>query len=285
MEPDPQLIAELFDLPGAGTGDVVSVYREREGKTREQSQDYGRRCMGEGDYQGAILHFRRALEQTTEDRHEALLELGAAYESAGMSPQAYKQYKEAAKLRETGEIARGLGELLQSYGKNTEAVRELRRAIEIEPGNAYNHFRLAEQLRKMGHNKLALEAVAGAVATAADDPFYHYWTGDLLLHMGRFEDATRAFAAAAELSPGDDRLFQLSGVALWGAGKRAEAIRAVRLASDLNAEDRTNYGLLYVFLRLDGQLDEAKQEAKRAGEMDAFDREVLDRYLHVLGIG
>ena len=285
MEPDPQLVAELFDLPGAGGREVVSVYREREGKTREQSQDYGRRCMAEGDYQGAILHFRRALEQASGDKHEALLELGAAYESAGMAPQAYKQYKEAAKIRETGEIVRGISELLQSYGKHTDAVRELRHATEIEPGNAYNHFRLAEQLRKMGHNRLALEAIAGAIAHAADDAFYHYWMGDLLLQMQRFEEATKSFAAAAELSPGDDRLFQLSGVALWGAGKQAEAIRAVRLASDLDAEDRVNYGLLYVFFRLSGQETEAQQESKKAGEMDAYDREVLARYTHLLGLG
>lgn len=284
METDPQLLAELFDLPGAGGAEVISPYRSKVGATREESQDYGRRCMAEGDYQGAIAHFRRSLAQCEGDKHEALLELGAAYESAGMSPQAYKQYKEAARIRDTGELARGIGALLQSYGKNTDALQALKHATEIEPGNAYNHFRLAELLRKMGHPTMALEAVAAAVSCAADDAFYHYWMGDLLLHMGRFEEAVRAFGAAEELSPGDDRLFQLSGVALWGAGKRAEAIRSVRLASDLNAEDRVNYGLLQVFLALNGQELESQQESKKAGEMDPFDRETIARYLSLLGI-
>jgi tetratricopeptide (TPR) repeat protein len=284
MQNEPQLIRELFDLPGAGAAKVVSQYRSRVGKTREESQEIGRLCMSEDDYDGAILHFRRALEQAVGDRHEILLELGAAYEAAGMSPQAYKQYKTAAKIRETGEIARGIGEVLASYGKNSEALRELRRATEIESGNAYNHFRLAELLRKMGHPKMALEAIAGAVSFAADDPFYHYWMGDLLLEVGRYDEAVLSFAAAAELSPGDDRLFQLSGIALWGAGKKAEAIRSVRLASDLNSEDRVNYGLLEVFLRLNGQALEADQESKRSREMDAYDRETLSRLVRLAGI-
>lgn len=284
MEPEPELIRELFDLPGAGNRAVVSPYREKEGKTREESQEYGRLCMSEDDYEGAIVHFRRALEQSGADRHEVLIELGAAYEAAGMSPQAYKQYKEAERVKQTGEIARGLGELLQSYGKNSEAVAELKHAIELEPGNAYNHFRLAEQLRKMGFPKMALESIAGAVSFAADDAFYHYWMGDLLLSMHRFDEAVKSFAAAAEISPGDDKVFQLSGVALWGAGKHLEAIRALRLASDLNAEDRTNYGLLQVFLRLNGQELESKQEEKKAGEMDEFDRETIVRLLGHVGI-
>jgi tetratricopeptide (TPR) repeat protein len=284
MESDPQLIRELFDLPGAGASRVVSQYREREGKTREESQEIGRLCMSEDDYEGAIIHFRRALEQSGSDRHEVLLELGAAYEAAGMSPQAYKQYKSAEKIKLTGEIARGIGELLQSYGKNSEALAELRKAIEIEPGNAYNHFRMAELLRKMGFPKMALEAIAGSVSFASDDAFYHYWMGDLLLQMQRFEEAVKSFAAAAELSPGDDKLYQLSGVALWGADKHLEAIRALRLASDLNPEDRRNYALLQVFLKLDGQELESKQEEKKAGEMDQFDRETVIRLLGIVGI-
>ncbi len=284
MDSEPQLIRELFDLPGAGASNIVSQYRSREGNTREQSQEIGRLCMSEDDYEGAIIHFRRALEQTTGDRHEVLLELGAAYEAAGMSPQAYKQFKAAAKIRETGEIARGIGDLLESYGKNSEALQELKRAIEIEPGNAYNHFRQAELLRKMGHPKMALEAIAGAVSFAADDAFYHYWMGDLLLQMHRYEEAVKSFAAAVELSPGDDKVFQLSGVALWGEGKHAEAIRAVRLASDLNAEDRINYGLLEVFLRLDGQVLESQQESKKSSEMESYDRDVIVRLLSHVGI-
>lgn len=284
MESEPQLIRELFDLPGAGSGQVVSVYRDKEGNSQEQSQDYGRRCMAEGDYEGAIIQFRRALGQAEGDKHEALLELGAAYESAGMSPQAYEQYKKAVKIRESGELLRGLGNLLQSYGKSHDALDQLRRAIEIEPGNAYNHFKLAEQLRKMGYPKMALDAISGALSFASEDAFYHFWHGDLLLELKRFDEAVLAFAAAAELSPGDDRLFQLSGVALWGAGKRPEAIRAVRLASDLNAEDRVNYALLEAFYRATGQDLEASQEQKRVGEMDRFDQERLERLVGLVGV-
>lgn len=35
MESETQLIRELFDLPGAGTGAVVSVYRDKKGANQE----------------------------------------------------------------------------------------------------------------------------------------------------------------------------------------------------------------------------------------------------------
>lgn len=284
METDSQIIRELFDLPGAGGASFISHYRDKNGNSSDVSQDYGRRCLQEGDYEGAIKHFRVAIEQAGTAGHDTLLELGAAYESAGMTSQAYRQYLKALKHKETGEAHRGIGEVLQSFGKYTEAIEQIRAAIKAEPGNAYNQFLLAELYRKSGQRSLSLDAINHAISLSAEDSFYHYWMGDLLLEMGRYEEAVASLGAAAELSPGDDKLFQLSGIALWGAQKKVEAIRAIRLASDLNSEELVNYGLLNSFLKLSGMEAEAMLEEKNARKMDKYDQDTMARLLKMVGI-
>lgn len=284
MEPDSALVRELFDLPGAKSAEIVSPYRAKEGANAAASMDLGRKCLHDGDAIGAIKHYRRAIEQSEGGGHEILLELGAAYEAAGQTPQAYRQYLKALKSSDSSELHRGVSEVLQSFGKYRQAAEELRAAIAKEPKNAYNHFRLAEVLRKAGYKKLALAAVTQAVSLAADDAFYHYWMGDLQLELGAFEECVASLSAAIELSPGDDKLFQLAGVGMWGAGKKSEAIRSVRLASDLNSEDLVNYGLLEAFLKFSGQVQEAQQESKNAKRMDDYDKDLLARYLKLVGI-
>lgn len=284
MEPEAQLMREIFSLPGVNDAQVVSKYRDEEGKTSEVSQDYGKWCMDDGDYEGAIRQYRRALGQCRADKHELLVDLGAAYESAGMTPQAYKQYKHAASIRESSELSQALSSLFQQYGHNTESLVQLEGAIKQDPENAYNHFKLAEGLRKMGQKKLALEAIAHAVSYSADDPFYHYWMGDVLLEMSRYEESLQSLAAAVELTPKDDHLYQLVGLALWGSGKKKEAIRSIRLASDMNSENRVNYALLATFLKITGMDKEAEQESEKVAEMDRFETDICERLLALVGI-
>ena len=277
-------MSEIFNLRGVSDAQVVSQYRDEEGETSEASQAYGEKCMDVGDYEGAIRQFRRALGQCKGDKHELLVDLGAAYESAGMAPQAYKQFKHAASIRESSELSQALSSLFKQYGRSTDSLVRLKDAIEQDPKNAYNHFKLAEGLRKMGQKKLALEAIAHAVSFAADDPFYHYWMGDMLLEMSRYEESVQSLAAAVELSPKDDHLYQLAALALWGLGKRKEAVRSIRLASDLNSENKINYALLATFLKISGMDKEAEQESEKVAEMNQFERDICERLLALVGI-
>ena len=105
MERDAQLMSEIFNLRGVSDAQVVSQYRDEEGETSDASQEDGEKCMDDGDYDGAIRQFRRALGQCKGDKHELLVDLGAAYESPGMAPQAYKQFKHAARNRESSELS------------------------------------------------------------------------------------------------------------------------------------------------------------------------------------
>jgi tetratricopeptide (TPR) repeat protein len=286
MEDSPyERIAELFGAPKFEEGDPETSPRRRKGRTAEESQELGRLCLSEGDYQTAIKHFQRAVEQG-EGRHiAARVDLAGAYEYAEMAPQAFRQYETALKAqKDAPEPHVGLSQIYKRYARYRDSLEELQKAIELEPNNAFFHFKLAEIFREIGERERAVAAIQGAVSVAPQEPFYHYWHGDLLIEMGCFDKALDALRAAIELSPGDDFLYLRASAAFWGADRKPEALKAIRIASDLDPSKHLYYGILQMFLERSGQLEEAALENKRVSKMDAYDREVLRRFADEIGL-
>ena len=237
-----------------------------------------------GEYTEAIEHFKRAMAMGR-DRAEAMADLGAAYESADMLPQAYHQFKKAIAIRESGELHLGLSALLRRYGRLREAAAELQTACQEDPSDPYVHFRLAEVLRANGFRKAAAQAIAQAVANAPEDPFYHYWNADLLLEMGEFAGSVEAARAAVELSPADEHLMVLAALALWGCDKRSEAVRAARLATELvTDESRVTTLVLWKMLTASGHSFEAEALTPALSKADRFDRETATDLLAKVGL-
>lgn len=276
MAPDFDAIRQLFDMAPPEPSRV----RGKKGKNAEQSLEFGRTAMGDADYETAIEHFRTAVEQSDSKHPWALMDLGAAYEAAGLVPQAFRQYERAKAIEASGEASLAVAAIYrQAGGRGADALRELHAAVEAEPENAYARHKLAEQLRDLGHRRDAVSFAETAVACAPDQAFYHYWLGELQLELGHYEEAEKALHAAIELSPGDDQLYFLAAQALWGQGKRPAAVRALRLASDINSQNKAYYALLERFLALSGMPDDAVLEAKKAAEADAYDQELVRRAL------
>lgn len=275
-------IMELFDLPGlAPAAKVESEVRGIIGRTAEESRDLGRQGLSEEDYEAAIEHFKKAVEQGSA---EAGYDLAAAYESADMYSQALLQYQSAKATSESGDLHLGLSAILKRDGKIKEALEEHQAAILAEPKNAYLHFKLAETLRNYTYRKDAKQAIQMAIALSPDDPFYHYWNGDLLLELKEFEEAGKAIHAALELSPGDHHVYQLAAISLWGQGKQPEAIRATRLASDLDAENLAHKLVLYAMLLKCDLSEEASLEIKQIKRAEDFDHDTANRYLKPIGL-
>lgn len=279
MNPSFRQILDLFEVPSQEEAESKAARAKKTGDSAEESEALGRACLNDGDYEAAIKHFRRAVEQVGEGKPEVLENLGGAYEAAEMIPQALRQYEKAKRLHQTADLQIGLSELYRRSGRRREALEKLEEGIRLEPENAFVHYKLAESLRDLGEYRHAVLAVQGAIHVAPDQWFYHYWMADLLIEMKRFDEAVDAIRAAIELSPGDDHLFQRAAIALWGAKRPAEAIQAIRLASDLEPEKQVYRGVLERFLRWNGLAEEADQEAGPLSDMDAYDLDLLDRML------
>lgn len=276
MTPSFDLIKQLFDLPGSEPSKQGST-RGKVGRNKEESGQLGKAAMNDGDYEAAIEHFKRAVEQSDEKSPWPLMDLAAAYAASDNVPQAFRQYEKAKRIQKNGDLLVGLSSLYSQMGRQSDALDKLRAAVELEPDSAYNHHKLAEGLRRAGFKNAALDAAQVAIALAADQAFYHYWIGEFLLTLGRYKEAVDSLHAAIELSPGDDQQYFLVSQALWGAGRRPEAIRALRLATDIGTENLSYRGLLEKFLRESGLNEEADMELKKCSGMDAYDQTVVER--------
>lgn len=274
----------IADLFGASMGDETSPRSGlKEGKTADESDQFGRLSLEAGKYYEAIEHFRRAVELRDPDDISSRIDLAGALESADMFPQAYRQYVKALNLKtDAVEPHAGLSDLLKRHGKYRESLEQLRLALQKDPGSAYINFKLAETLREAGAPRQALEYAVNAIIAKPDDAFFHYWVGDLQTQLGNYKEALQSLRAAVELSPGDDFYYLRCVVPFWNLGMRTEAIKAVRLASDLNPEKHLYHGLLEELLRANGQEEEADLEVARASQMDLYDDDILDRILEEL---
>lgn len=277
MAHDWQMIASLFgDSDEIPDPEAPEPKHRKPGRDADESVRQGRASLQARDYEVAIEHFRRAMQQGGKNVEA---ELGAAYENADYLPAAFHQYRKAKQTHADGELSVGLADLYRRYGRLKDAAHELEEAIARDPENAYLHYRLADVLRQNGFRKAAFTAVQGAIVYAGDDAFYHYWAGDLATEMGEFGQAVPALHAAIELSPGDAHLFRLSAIALWGSGKPSEAIRAARLATDLDTDDLKSVAVLAALLVAHSLTEDAAPELEKLRKLDRFDFEESARIL------
>jgi tetratricopeptide (TPR) repeat protein len=285
MEPSFKAIADLFAVPNPEELEIRREKRKSQGDTADESDELGRQSLNDGDYELAIKHFRRAVEQRNADDISSRIDLAGAYDYSDQYPQAMRQYEKALRLREDAAEPRvGMSDLYKRYGRFRDSIQKLEEAISLEPGNSYYHMKLAETLRDAGEPTRALAAAQGAVAAKPDEAFYHYWIGDLLIQMKRYDEALDSLRAAIEMSPGDDYLYLRATVAFWGANRRPEAIKALRLASDLDPGKLLYYGLLEVLLGEMGLEEEASLESEKAKQMDRFDQDNLQRLEAEMGL-
>ena len=288
MRPTYQQIADLFALPlsTASAEPPEPAGPKVQGRTPDESEQLGRTCLTDGDFEAAIQHFRHAVElRGGESTGDLLIDLASAYEYGDRAPQAFRQYLKAVRAKKDNpEPLVGISDLYKRQGRFRDAIEQLGAALELEPESPFLLFKLAETLREMGEPTRALAAALAVVQVKPDDAFYHYWIGDLLISMGHYADALEALRASIELSPGDDFLYVRVAVPFWRTERRTEAVKAIRLASDLDPEKNVYHGLLEAMLTEMGQIEAADLESARADQMDRYDHDVLDRTLGEMGI-
>ena len=284
-QPSFTTIANLFSVQPAEESTEAVQDNRKVGRNADESDALGRASINDGNYEAAIKHFRRAVEQRDPSDISSRLDLAGALAYAEQAPQALRQYELALRANATSaEARRGLADTYRQYGRFSDAIQQLVEAINVDPTNPFNHIKLAETYHEAGFPKRALEAAQSAILAKPDESYYHFWMGDLLVQLKRFDEALDSFQAAIELSPGDDYLYERASIAFWGAGRHTEAIKAVRLASDLDPEKSIYHGLLYEYLFEAGLKDEAELERESADRMDSYDKERLFRILVECGI-
>lgn len=154
---------------------------------------FGRALFEASDYSGAAVAFRQANSLNPNDVR-ALFFLGTSLERANDLEGALRSYRELiAKQPQAPEGHLGCGILLVRRGgeQALEGIRELERALEINPDIYEGRIELGKGLITKGRSAEALPHLQRASELAPGNPEPHYQLALAYRRLGRREDAAR----------------------------------------------------------------------------------------------
>jgi eukaryotic-like serine/threonine-protein kinase len=172
------------------------------------------------------------------------------------------------------EVHLSLGSVYSTTGKNTEAVSELRKALELAPNSdeAYRH--LGDAYSRTGQSDEAIAAFQKAVAANT-----YYWSnhnalGNAYWSLGDNAKALPEFEKVIELSPDNPTGYENIGSVYLREGKWSEAIPQYQKALALTPDSSTysNLGTANFYLK---NYDQATKMYEKAAEMTPNDEVIL----------
>jgi Flp pilus assembly protein TadD len=123
-----------------------------------------------------------------------------------------------------------LGLTLADLGKDDEAERELKAAVELAPGDPYPRHELAALLMDRGDHRAAIPILKEVVRLEPESFEGHLDLGICFAQVGFFAEAERAYGTAGALRA-DDALLRYSAAALYARwDKPARAIEELKAA-------------------------------------------------------
>jgi tetratricopeptide (TPR) repeat protein len=145
--------------------------------------------------------FERAVA-VTQDNAVAHSNLGAAYEQAGRTTEALREYQEAVRLNPgMGQAHNNLASLLEGSGQYEEALLHYREALLLKPAAWQAHANLAACLARLGRVEEAAAPYQSALRLAPGDPRPPYAMAKALLITNRRAEAVLRFREALQLDP------------------------------------------------------------------------------------
>jgi serine/threonine-protein kinase len=220
------------------------------------------------EVQQGILAFQRAIEI---DPNYALAYVGlsGAHRSLAlgseMNPNEHLPLSKAAaqKALDLDEaLAEGhtaLGTTVFWYDRNwSEAEKQFKRALELNPKSADTHLFYAHLLSNTGRHEQALDEIRRAGELDPLSPFINTLEGQFLLHAGRTEEALARLKETFELAPGFWFPHFFAASAYIEKGMYSEAVAEARRASELSNAQSVSLAYEGYALAKWGKKDEAR---------------------------
>jgi eukaryotic-like serine/threonine-protein kinase len=172
------------------------------------------------------------------------------------------------------EVHLSLGTVYSNTGKNTEAVAELKRALELAPNSDEAYRDLGDAYSRSGQSDEGVAAYQKAVAANAYNWLNHLALGKAYLDLGDAAKSLPEFQRVTEIAPDNPLGYLDIGSVYLREGKWSESIpqfqKALALAPD--ADTYSNLGTAYFFLK---NYDQATKMYEKAVEMTPNDEVLL----------
>ncbi len=172
------------------------------------------------------------------------------------------------------EVHLSLGSVYATTGKNTQAVTELKKALELAPNSDEAYRNLGDAYSHNGQSEDAIAAFQKAVAANAYNWSNHISLGNAYFGLGDTAKALPEYQKVIEIAPDSPMGYEGIGSVYLREGKWSEAIaqyqKALALAPD--APTYSNIGTAYFFLK---NYDQATKMYEKAVAMTPNDEQLL----------
>ena len=172
------------------------------------------------------------------------------------------------------EVHISLGSVYSTTGKYTQAVAELKRALELAPNSDEAYRNLGDAYKRSGQSDEAINAFQKAVAANSYYWLNHNALGNAYFGLGDNAKALPEYQKVTELAPDNPMGYTNIGSVYLREGKWGEAIpqfqRGLALAPD--ADTYSNLGTAYFFLK---SYDQSTKMYEKAVEMTPNNEELL----------
>jgi len=158
--------------------------------------------QADANYEAAVDAARRAI-RLAPDSATGYVVLGRAYQARGLGEAAAGQFQLAAEVEpESVDVLSAQAGIRRSEGRMADAVRLLRRAVRIEPGDAYLQDDLGWSESQIGEVRRAREAYQAAWGDITPhEARLHCMLEEVSVLAGEIETARRHVARYRELEP------------------------------------------------------------------------------------
>ncbi len=245
----------------------------------------GRNTLRNGHNQDAFKQAVGLFEQAIEkDPNFALAYTGLADSSVRM----WNETKESIWAQKAGlaaqqaerlssnlpEVHLSLGMVYSNTGKNSQAITELKKALELAPNSDEAYRNLGDAYSRSGQSADAIAAYEKAISANAYNWMNHISLGKAYLDIGDSAKALPEFQKVTEIAPDNPVGFHDIGGLYLRDGKYSESIpqfqKALTLAQD--ADTYSNLGTAYFWLK---NYDQATKMYEKAVEMRPTDEVLL----------
>lgn len=195
--------------------------------------------------------------------------LGVLCALAGRNAEAEKAYRKAVEVDPKDALAwSNLGSVLGAAGRKAEAEDAWRRAVEADPKHAVAWTNLGNLFSEMGRSEEAEKAHRKAVRLDPKLAPAWYNFGNFLARAGRKDEAEEAYRKAVQGSPEFALAWSALAVLLYETGRKAEAEDAYLKAVQANPKDALAWRNLGALLDETGRKAEAEAAWRKAVEAD-----------------
>jgi tetratricopeptide (TPR) repeat protein len=219
------------------------------------------------DWKDDFTFYQRTLALSP-DSYVMHSNLGKLYWQHGKTDLAEQEWRAAARLAPYApEVLDNMGLLLTSRQQYDEALADLARALQIDPGDSFAHRNLANLYSDLGRREEAEQEFKAALNASLLDFQTRDDLGQLYLDEGRLQEAEGQFRESLALRPSPAAWLGL-GISRWRQGYTEEAERDLKKAEAIGAAEGSIHVALGLLYNATGRRAQALEEYQASLKTD-----------------